>query len=465
MAPEIRDGIYYEHGEPKHAGVVRVDGIIYYAGHGGVLATGTKTVHSDMANDLLKRGVYEFDADGKLVEGSYISPKESRKKHRRKKRKRKRLSKTARRIIICVIAALLIFIFADLYFGWLSPRPAPTETPTTTNEVVFETPVVLPSFEEEVYLCSDAMKQYYSGDITLKRAIELNQGAYAPFVFPYELGENMTANLTLDGKVYALDPNATSISIDNLMTGKTYDYSVAVTETAEDVSRTTTFHGSFRTADTNRFITLPGVYNTRDIGGYKTAEGKRVKEGMIIRGTEIDGLVEGDYFLTDKTAAEPFGFKYDMDLRSGELYSSVYQSRLGDNVEHSFYNSPSYSGIFADPAQERLLDIFSALADPDHYPMYLHCTYGADRTGTIVFLLQGLLGVSEEDMRFEYGLTGFLLDGYETTTNLNGIYGGLEGMEGDTINEKICNYLIEQVGLTEEQLDSIRELLLEDKPS
>ena len=48
-----------------------------------------------------------------------------------------------------------------------------------------------------------------------------------------------------------------------------------------------------------------------------------------------------------------------------------------------------------------------------------------------------------------------------TTTYLNGIYGGLEGTPGDTINEKICAYLIREVGVTQEQIERIRSILLE----
>ncbi len=461
MTPKIIDGIYYENGEPKHAGVVMVDGIIYYAGSGGVLATGEKTVHSEMTNGLLKRGVYEFDTDGSLVPGSFVPPKSSGKKHR-KKRSRKKLTKRQRWALFSVLSALLVFIFLDLHFGWIKVGPGAAAAPATTEETEFITPITLPEFVEPVYLCTEPMRRFYSGELTLPQAVSFNQGAYAPFVFPYEMVDSIQAVLLLDGEEYPLDPNANFVAIDNLLTGKTYEYSVTVTETAEESTRTTTYHGSFTTADTNRFILLPGVSNTRDIGHYRTADGRRIKEGMIIRGTEIDGLVVGEYYLTDRAAADPFRFRSDLDLRSGELYSGVYQSRLGDQVSHRFFDSPTYSGIFVEDAKPRLRDIFAELADPDSYPIYLHCTYGADRTGTIVFLLQGLLGVSEEDMIFEYSLTGFQMTSYGSSTNLNGIFGGLEGTPGNTINEKICNFLIREVGLTQEQLDSIRSILLED---
>jgi protein-tyrosine phosphatase len=120
-----------------------------------------------------------------------------------------------------------------------------------------------------------------------------------------------------------------------------------------------------------------------------------------------------------------------------------------------------YGSIFSEEYKASLQEIFHDLADPTNYPMYLHCTYGADRTGTIIFLIQGILGVDKDDMEREYALTGFWINGV-TAKSLNPIYGGLEGTAGETINEKIVNYLVEEVGVPMSEIESIRSILLED---
>ena len=36
-------------------------------------------------------------------------------------------------------------------------------------------------------------------------------------------------------------------------------------------------------------------------------------------------------------------------------------------------------------------DIFNRLANPESYPIYFHCSSGADRTAALAFLIEGLL--------------------------------------------------------------------------
>ncbi len=460
MDAKIADGIYYENGQPRHAGVVKVEGEIYYAGSGGVLATGEKIVHREMGNGILKRGTYRFGEDGKLVKGSYIPPKKSSAKTDKAAGKRKSLlsGKTRKALILGFACLLLLFILGELHYGWLEPKVDLSSEEALDDDA---RELVLPSFREEQYLCTEPMLSFYRGESTLIRAIDAKQGAYAPLAFPYQIPANADAVLTFDGVSYRLDPEQNILFLDNLMTGKTYDYTVEVTA-PRDGGETTLYQGSVTTAATNRFVRLSGVVNTRDIGGYTTLDGKRVKQGLLIRGSELDGLVESSLFLTDKDAAAAFGFKTELDLRNREIFSGDYQSRLGANVTHRFCNAPQYGEIYAAEAWPRLREIFSVLADPNAYPLYLNCTYGADRTGTVVYLLQAVLGISDEEKELEFRLSGFTIPYFGVSTELNGIYGGLDSLPGDTVNEKLCGFLTREVGVTEAQLDSIRAILLEE---
>lgn len=455
MEGHIIDGIYYENGVPTHRGAVNIDGIIYYAGHDGKLAVGQKVVHGAMTNGIIKRGTYTFDENGKLIKGSFIAPKKSKKKHIFKKR----LERIAPIVASAIVVITLFYAMHVIEKNSSSNREL--ENSTNYSQSTFK--VILPTFDNDVLLCSKTAKKAYDGEATIKQVIA-EGNPYRPFIFEYRLnnidgtlllGENINLQ---NAREFPLSANEKSLLIDNLKTGTTYYYKVIV---GYEV-----FTGSFHTAESTRFISLPGVYNTRDIGGYTTIDGKKVKQGILIRGTEIDGLgvvSDGDsYFLKDKESVKEFGFVLDMDLRSEIQFSANYKSRLGENVIHRIYaNSFLYKSIFTEEGKQAVKEVFTDLANPNNYPIYLHCTYGADRTGTTVFLLQGLLGISEKQMLDDYMLTGLFSKGFENNSKINGIFGGLEEYNGETVNEKIENYLL-SVGVTKEQIEMIRNIFLED---
>lgn len=461
----LEDGelIYYEDDVPKHAGVVKIGKDIYYISSKGKAVKGQYIVHGEMTNGILKRGTYTFGEDGKLVKGSYIAPIKKKNKPRARATKReslrKKWKKTKNKPVIFGALALTVMLLAAI---WLvdSGRINVLHRPRPSTSQASGTKVKLPEFTEDVLLCTKAAKQEYDGKLSLTAATESGT-PYRPLYFQYSLvkcsgdlfvGEKEDLS---DARQYDLPEKQTYVTIDNLKTDTTYYYMV----TTEDQE----FIGSFHTAPSTRFVYIPGLLNTRDIGGYETLDGKKIKQGMLIRGVELDGLVNASYFVPAnelENVQKTFEFSYDMDLRSSEIYNGTYPSRLG--IAHKFYDAPMYGEIFNKTRHAALKQIFSDLADPNKYPMYLHCTWGQDRTGTIVYLLQGLLNVSEQDMKREYTLSGYvepkLIDG----AKIEVLAAGLQSYEGNTLQEKIVTFLKTEVGVTQAEIDSIRSILLEE---
>ncbi len=459
--------VYYRNGAPYHAGVIREGKDIYYISSGGVAVTGEHIVHEEMANGLLKKGTYTFGPDGKLIPGSYVAPKKRKKKKaasalpKKRKKSRKMTTDTKKQlpiligIVILLLCLAIVMLAIDLH--WL-PMPGRSDDTTTAPQGQ----LTLPSYPEPVLLCSEAAKQIYDGKLDIS-AISQGSNPYLPFrftyYFPTETGSLLLSeNADLSGgQTYVLPARNNQLTIDNLKTGTTYYYQVTVADQVH--------YGSFQTAPSTRFVTIPGIQNTRDIGGYTTLDGKTVRQGLLIRGPEIDGLTEPANYLPSEdiaTVQSTFGFVYDFDLRSPTLFTGRYSSRLGTDVGHKFYDSPQYAQIFYQENMPALRQIFTDLADSRNYPMYMHCAYGADRTGTIVFLLQGVLNMSQEDMLREYRLTGFATHSYASSNYMSAVIDGLQAYEGDTLQEKIVSFLTQDVGVTDAQLDAIREIFLED---
>ena len=261
-----------------------------------------------------------------------------------------------------------------------------------------------------------------------------------------------------NGRVFYLSGKDRSVDIPFLMAGKEYHYRAVITFSD---GTTKTLKTSFKTVATPRLLSIDGIVNVRDIGGWKTTDGYVIRQGLLYRGSELDGAVRPDYLLTPegiRQMREELGIRSDLDLRySGEVGKLA--SFLGADVEYIVYDAPSYGGIFTNYGRNVVRRLFADLADESKYPVYLHCTYGTDRTGTFCFLLEAVLGVSEEDLQRDYEMSALhhtWVDspGYENLLAL------MRSREGNTMQEKVENFLLE-CGVTARQITAIREIFLE----
>lgn len=215
-----------------------------------------------------------------------------------------------------------------------------------------------------------------------------------------------------------------------------------------------------------RFLKISGVHNVRDIGGWTTADGKRVRYGMIIRGGELDGI--HSTLITDKGIKQlkSEGIRTEVDLRnSSEVAKATYP--IKSFAEYNRYEISAYMGVKENKAlyKDALSKIITSVLEDK--PVYVHCWGGADRTGTVIALIEGALGVTKEQVIKDYELTSYSSVGERK-------YGkGKDGkkfeqlilyieneFEGDSFEEK-CTSLLTGLGIDIKDIEAFRAKMLE----
>jgi protein-tyrosine phosphatase len=256
----------------------------------------------------------------------------------------------------------------------------------------------------------------------------------------------------------------TSIEVFNLYKATTYY--IRVTAYAANGEVLARDEGRMETTDVGpRFMKIDGLYNVRDLGGYKTSDGKTTVQGLLYRGGSLTTADIYPHSLTDSGKVymcDVLGIKTEIDFRTAAEAGGHTESPIpGANL--AYITLGGYADAFGG-FKGGYRDAFLTLADKNNYPVYMHCTGGADRTGTVAFLLNALLGVSELECIQDYELTTFSI--YNTRDTKQGTYAGyyqkfrekLDAFDGDTLQKKVESYLL-SIGLSKMDIANIKAIM------
>jgi protein-tyrosine phosphatase len=182
----------------------------------------------------------------------------------------------------------------------------------------------------------------------------------------------------------------------------------------------------------SRKIQLEGQPNFRDLGGYRTADGRTVKRRQLFRtgelgqlsDTDVEKLAELDLkviinFLLPEEIEQhgpdrlPEGVMEVSDPISGERAAQLtmqVQSAIssGEFEKIPPEMNPEFHGLLIEEGKEQYSALLRAAADPEQRPLAFHCSHGVHRTGTATAILLSALGVPWETIREDYVLTNDL---------------------------------------------------------
>ena len=244
----------------------------------------------------------------------------------------------------------------------------------------------------------------------------------------------------------------------------------------------------------DRHLPFSGCFNFRDIGGYPTESGQKVKWGLYFRAGRQDRMT-----AEDLERVKGLSIATQIDLRKpeeiddqgrgplpdlGATYHNIAvipdggSDQLARLVGDTGISGARYLG-YLEFGSATWLKMFELFANAAALPILIHCTAGKDRTGVSTAFLLSVLGVDRKIIEADYILTNRdverqvdfveqhigLPEGMNRSELMHAAGVPEEAMADflDGLEQKYggaLNYLSD-IGITEAQMDQVRAAFLE----
>ena len=364
----------------------------------------------------------------------------------------------------------------------------------TLPQMVTEINGITAGFENEVVF--SALNSSASGYLTDSANYSANDytttvaSNYSSTSTRHDLPETSSINLpsgsayvylcdSVTGKTQRTQAGST-YTVKNLIPNRTYF--IIVTDSSGNMLKAYRYKatGALRMINANAATGL-GTFNIRDIGGW-SCDGGTLGYGKIFRGCQLNSIYTSATLSEEEKAVfkELLGIRVDIDLRSASETAGqdrtigtdddFTESALGADVDYLHCPvSPYATGVKLSDATQtnyyktliKRIATEAALGKP----IYIHCVEGADRTGTLVALIEALCGVSQTDIDRDYELTSLAQNRQRlrTGSEWTGLINYITGLSGTSFRDKVLYYVL-QAGVTIDEVNALRRGLINGTP-